>query len=255
LYYGLENKRHLEKRLDNMTVTAPVFSTPTPIPTTMPSAVNKPEDFAAVHGEIEARSAARLTVLARRRANSPKLALYPDVEATIWRVWQVLPTDVTINHVRHAQCLLTRNSEGGVELDRISSEAYGIDYDRLMLRMRASLVNADWGEERVPRKSVPGASASPTVSEGLKSLTNEADHDRSRETDGVTPPRKKRGRPAKIGIAEKEAALAAKAADMTWNEVAQILYKCRYATPQQKKNAANILKHYERTRTPSPNES
>src|ERR1019366_6663892 len=53
---------------------------------------------------------------------------YQDLESTIWILWQVRPCDVTVNHIGHALYLLTRKSKGGVERDRASCEARGIDY-------------------------------------------------------------------------------------------------------------------------------
>lgn len=58
------------------------------------------------------------------------------------------------------------------------------------------------------------------------------------------PASRKRGRPAKIDPARKDAALAARARSESWSEVAKILYNARYPTKQQVKNASNILKQY-----------
>ena len=60
----------------------------------------------------------------------------------------------------------------------------------------------------------------------------------------AAPASRKRGRPAKIDPARKDAALAARARSESWSDVAKILYNARYPTIQQVKNAGNILKHY-----------
>lgn len=66
---------------------------------------------------------------------------------------------------------------------------------------------------------------------------------------------RKRGRPAKIDKATKDAALGVKARGGTGREIAKILYKTTYPSSQQVKNAPNILKHYLKSATPSPNKS
>jgi hypothetical protein len=58
---------------------------------------------------------------------------------------------------------------------------------------------------------------------------------------------RKRGRPAEISIALKEAALAVRARSGTWKEAAKVLYKTPYPTGQQVKNAPNVLKNYQKT--------
>jgi hypothetical protein len=83
--------------------------------------------------------------------------LYRDLESTIWSIWQVPPGDVTVHHIGHALDLLVRKSAGGVELDRHSCEAAGIDYTRLMSLIRRCRVNGDsvGAGPKVPRKSAP----------------------------------------------------------------------------------------------------
>jgi len=73
----------------------------------------------------------------------------------------------------------------------------------------------------------------------------------------VVPARvpRKRGRPAEIDTATKEAALAVKARGGTGRDVAKVLYKTLYPNSQQVKNAANILKHYLKSASPAPNNS
>jgi hypothetical protein len=64
---------------------------------------------------------------------------------------------------------------------------------------------------------------------------------------------RKRGRPAAMDNATKEAALAVRAGGGTWKNVAKVLYKVPYPNSQQVKNAPNILKHYLKSTSPSPN--
>ena len=71
---------------------------------------------------------------------------------------------------------------------------------------------------------------------------------------GADAPRK-RGRPAKIDIATKETALALRAAGRSWKEIAKVLNKTPYPSDQQVKNAPNILNHYQKSTSPSPNKS
>jgi hypothetical protein len=59
-------------------------------------------------------------------------------------------------------------------------------------------------------------------------------------------PRKKRGRPVKFTLEQKEQALQAKNGGKTNKEVARILYGS-HPTPQQVKNVPAILKHYKRS--------
>jgi Queuosine biosynthesis protein QueC len=99
--------------------------------------------------------------------------------------------------------------------------------------------------------------------EGRESPSTPASRDGSPPTQGTivaqTPmagpvcvPRK-RGRPAKIDTASKEAALKVKARGGSGKEVAKVLYKTPYPTSQQIKNAPNILKHFQKSAIPSPN--
>jgi hypothetical protein len=66
---------------------------------------------------------------------------------------------------------------------------------------------------------------------------------------------RKRGRPAAIDNATKDAALAVKAGGGTGRDIAKVLYKTLYPNSQQVKNAPNILKHYLKSASPSPNNS
>jgi hypothetical protein len=68
----------------------------------------------------------------------------------------------------------------------------------------------------------------------------------------LVPP-KKRGRPVEIDIARKEEALAVRERGESWREVAKVLYANKYPTGQQVKNARNVLKYYQRSRVPPPN--
>jgi hypothetical protein len=69
------------------------------------------------------------------------------------------------------------------------------------------------------------------------------------------PVPRKRGRPAEIDSAIKDAALAVKARGGTGRDIARVLYGKHYPSSQQVKNAPNILKHYLKSARPSPNKS
>jgi hypothetical protein len=216
------------------------------------------DDFVTAYQEIAAKAETGLAAVKRKLAAQVRRVLYQDLVSTIWSLWQVRPDDVTVNHIAHALNLLARESEGGVELDRVSSEACGIDYARLVTLMQASRAR---GIEmaagpKVPKKSAIEATTSPPASEGAQSPLEKVEAEPVRETGAATVPALpgKRGRPSKIDVGRKEAALAARKRGETWREVARLLYDNKYPTPQQMKNASNILKQYKRTHTP-PNNS
>jgi hypothetical protein len=217
-----------------------------------------PDDFVTAYEEIAAKSEKGLAAVKRKFAAQVRRVVYQDLVSTIWSLWQVPPDDVTVNHIAHALNLLARASEGGVELDRVSSEACGIDYARLITLMQASRARSMEmsAGPKVPKKSAIVATARPPASGGAQSPLEKAGPERVHETGATTvqaSPRK-RGRPPKIEVAGKEAALAARERGETWREVARLLYDNKHPTPQQMKNASNILKQYKRTRTP-PNNS
>ena len=215
------------------------------------------DDFVTAYEEIAAKSEKGLAAVKRKFAAQVRRVVYQDLVSTIWSLWQVPPDDVTVNHIAHALNLLARASEGGVELDRVSSEAGGIDYARLVTLMQASRargIEMSAGP-KVPKKSAIGATTSPPASEGAQSSVAKAEPERVQETGAATVPAvpRKRGRPAKIDAAKKEAALAARERGETWRDVARHLYDNKYPTRQQMKNASNILKQYKRNRTPPGN--
>jgi len=72
-----------------------------------------------------------------------------------------------VPHIRHCLDLLTRRSEGGVELDRAASEASGIDYDRLVLLLRSRHTDADdrFAGPKVPRKAAAGTTTNLSAGE------------------------------------------------------------------------------------------
>jgi hypothetical protein len=76
----------------------------------------------------------------------------------------VRPDDITVNQVRHALYLLARKSEGGIEVDQVSCETYGIDYAKLMTLMSASVARVTdlASEPRVPRLATVVSSTLPT---------------------------------------------------------------------------------------------
>jgi hypothetical protein len=215
------------------------------------------DDFVTAYEEIAAKSEKGLAAVKRKFAAQVRRVVYQDLVSTIWSLWQVPPDDVTVNHIAHALNLLARESEGGVELDRVSSEACGIDYARLVTLMQASRGR---GTEmaagpKVPKKSAIAATTSPPASEVAQSPVAKAEPERVQETGAATVPAgpRKRGRPAKIDAARKEAALAARERGETWRDVARLLYDNKYPTARQMKNASNILKQYKRSRTPPGN--
>jgi hypothetical protein len=120
--------------------------------------------FVAAYKENSAKSA-ELLAQQRRTEATPKLpVLYRDLEHTIAGVWQVLPQDVTVNHVRHALDVLGRNSDDGhVELDQQYCDGYGIDYSSLMTLIGASLAGVSdlSSGPKVPRKSTLASSMVP----------------------------------------------------------------------------------------------
>ncbi len=207
------------------------------------------DEFVVAYEDIAARPAASMEVLRRKFAAPIRRVLYQDLESTIWSLWNVAPGDVTVNHIGHCLDVLSRESEGGVELDRVSSEANGIDYARLLLLIRHSRVNSEGmsAGPKVPRKEVSRAMID-LPSEAARSQVEKTDresHPGTLSASAPTPPRKP-GRPAKIGVALKEAAAAAKERGGTWKEVARILYGTQYPTGQQVKNAPNILGNYKK---------
>jgi hypothetical protein len=106
------------------------------------------------------------------------------------------------------------------------------------------------GEETAIAAEAPAASGllSVTDYESRGSLEPEVPHDtglqRVLDPDLGSRPRRKRGRPAKIGNALKEAALQVKGGKLR----AQIIYQNKHPTPQQVKNVSAILRYYKGTR-------
>ena len=218
------------------------------------------DEFVTVYQKIATTSDESLAALKQKFAAPVRPVLYQDLESTIWTIWQVRPADVTVNHIGHALDLLVRKSEGGVELDRLSCEACGVDYAGLMSLIRRSRVNGDEVAARlkVPRQSASApALTSDPASADAPSPAGEPDPAPGCETDEANAPaaRKKPGRPAQISVASKEAALAAREQNGSWKDVARILYDVKYPKPQQVKNSFTILKYYERTRVARPNNS
>jgi hypothetical protein len=83
----------------------------------------------------------------------------------------------------------------------------------------------------------PQPASAPTTPEATPAAGAPVNEDES------PPVRSKRGRPVKISREQKEAARSARAAGKSWRAVAVIFYG-RYPTPQQVKNAPNVLKNY-----------
>ena len=93
------------------------------------------------------------------------------------------------------------------------------------------------------------------TSDGAQSPVG-TDPEPAREIGHATPaPPRKRGRPHKIDVALKEAALSARERGESWKEVAKLLYASKFPREQQVKNAPNILNNYKRTRVHPPNNS
>jgi hypothetical protein len=115
------------------------------------------DGFFAAYRQTAAASDESLAVLQQKFAAPITRAGYQDLESTIWTIWRVPPGAVTVNHIGHALDLLVRKSAGGVELDRVSCEAAGVDYPRLMSLLRRWRVNEDsvGAGPKVPRKSAP----------------------------------------------------------------------------------------------------
>lgn len=116
-------------------------------------------------------------------------------------------------------------------------------------------------EDRVTHWHFIYGSTSPCHSAGASEATGDVPADGNSAINGqatlttAEPPPRKRGRPSEIDDATKEAALAAKARGAQGKEIAQIIYRTPYPNAQKVKNAANILKHYQKSRSRSPNKS
>jgi hypothetical protein len=152
----------------------PVPLTPTAIRGAVVSDADEIDDFATAYLKIAAKSGASLAALERKFTAPIRRVLYQDLESTIWILWQVRPYDVTVHHIGHALYLLTRESEGGVELDEASCEGCGIDYGTLMSQIRSSRAHANdmSNGPRVPRISaarVPAEPARDTLNTGTES--------------------------------------------------------------------------------------
>jgi hypothetical protein len=139
----------------------PVLSVPNTIDESV-SATNDAYAFVAIFDDLSAKSRESLAAVKRKLGAPIRRVLYQDLVDTIWTAWRVRPDNVTVNHIAHALDLLARKSEGGVELDRVSSEAAGIDYPQLMLLIRPSRVHASDMSTgaKVPRKAADQARAS-----------------------------------------------------------------------------------------------
>jgi hypothetical protein len=215
--------------------------------------------FITAYEESAAKSRESLSAVRRKLAAPVLRVLYQDLENAIWTAWHVRPADLTVGHVGHALDLLRRGSEGGVELDRVTCEAAGIDYAGLILRMGRSRVPADEmsAAPAVPRKSWPPATSGPEAGEGAPARAGTSDPEPGRENTMGTGSAllRKRGRPAEIGVAQKESARTAREQGKSWKEVAKILYATLQPTFQQAKNAANVLNHYTKVRVAPPDNS
>jgi hypothetical protein len=212
--------------------------------------------FITAYEESAAKSRESLEAVRRKLAAPVLRVLYQDLENAIWTAWHVRPADLTVGHVGHALDLLRRGSEGGVELDRVTCEAAGIDYSGLILLLGRSRVPADEmsAAPAVPRKSWPPATSGPEAGEGAPARAGTSDPEPGRENTMGTGSAllRKRGRPAEIGVAQKESARIAREQGKSWKEVARILYATRQPTPQQVKNAGNVLNHYKKVRVAPP---
>jgi hypothetical protein len=136
---------------------------PTLIDDAVVSEADVADTFVTVYEEMAAKPDESLAAIRRKFAHPLRRVRYQDLENTMWTAWQVRPQDVTVHHIGHAMYLLARRSEGGIELDRASSEACGIDYGGLMLLIRSSRVNGSdmsaW--PKVPRRITSGATTNP----------------------------------------------------------------------------------------------
>ncbi len=198
--------------------------------------VDEEDAFLAAFEETAAKSEQALAAIQEKLNASKRRVLYQDLQSTIWTLWQVRPDDITVRDVNRALYLLSKRSEGGVELDRASCEAHGIDYQGLVTLLQASIAHIG---DMSPEPKVPRISA-------LRAGTDQPTKKPGEATSPTGP--RKRGRPAEIDIARKEAALAARERGDSWKEVAKVLYDSKYPTEQQVKNAPNVLNHYKRNR-------
>jgi hypothetical protein len=132
--------------------------------------IDEADAFVTAYEEIAAQADISLAAIKRKLSAPVRRIRYQDLENTIWTVWGVRPAEVTIDHVRVALDLLAGKSEGGVELDPLSCELSGIDFDRLMLLIRPSRRRVDdlSAGPKVPRKSA-AKTAEPASSEDLRS--------------------------------------------------------------------------------------
>lgn len=135
--------------------------------------------FFTAYQEISASSEGVVAAIKGKLTAPKNRVLYHNLERTIRTFWHVRPEDVTVNHVCHALDLLAR-SEGGVELDQVSCEAYGIDYSGLSILMKASAARVSdiASGPKVPR--IPAPVPQPTANP----------NDEPEETvssDGITP--------------------------------------------------------------------
>ena len=190
-YYSQGRDEHLEDSSDDNQrfFPAPVSSTLTAIHGAVVTDADETDVFAAAYEKIAAKSGASLAALERKFAAPVRRVLYQDLESTIWILWQVRPCDVTVNHIGHALYLLTRKSKGGVELDRASCEARGIDYATLMSQIRPSLAHANDLSTGPTLPRISAARIAPEPARDTSNIDTESDFmpDTSREGRGADP--------------------------------------------------------------------
>ena len=197
------------------------------------------DPFVIAYEEVAARSEEALTAI-KQKLNAPKRrALYQDLEHTIWSSWQVRPEDVTVQHIIHALHLLSRKSRGGVELDPLSCEAYGIDHARLTTLMRASM--AHMGDPSTSPK-VPRVSGTHTEHASQRKADQPPDSDGAVLVEPITPG--KRGRKTIFTQKQLDEARQMKSDGKINNEIAKILYRTNTPTPEQRRSVSTTLKHH-----------
>jgi hypothetical protein len=198
------------------------------------------DPFVIAYEEIAAKTEETLAAFKRKVTAPKKRVLYQDIEHAIWTTWQIRPDDVTVHHINEALLLLSRNSEGGVELDQDSCAVYGIDYSRLVTMMRASILNAGDGSAS---PKVPRMAGTDTEQTSQRNKPDQPpDSDETVQVEPKTPGR--RGRKTIFTQEQLNEARQMKSVGKINNEIAKLLYRTNTPTPGQRRSVSTTLRHH-----------